>query len=162
MLKLKLQCFGHLMWRVDSLEKTLMLGGIEGRRRRGRQRMRWLDGIPDSMDVNWVNSGSWWWRGGLACCNSWSRRVGHDWATELNWTGERVMVTSGFPIYINTDLSAASDVQSHTSKSWNQKPWSATRALCSRVGTGIKPRFFLLVLNCSASHFDILYASMLS
>ena len=56
MLKLKLQYFGHLMQRVDSLEKTLMLGGIEGRTRRGRQRMRWLDGITDSMDVN---SGSW-------------------------------------------------------------------------------------------------------
>ena len=52
MLKLKLQYFGHLMQRVDSLEKTLMLGGIEGRRRRGRQRIRWLDGITDSMDVN--------------------------------------------------------------------------------------------------------------
>ena len=52
MLKLKLQYFGHLMRRVDSLEKTVMLGGIEGRRRRGRQRMRWLDGITDSMDVS--------------------------------------------------------------------------------------------------------------
>ena len=52
MLKLKLQYFGHLMQRVDSLEKTLMLGGIGGRRRRGRQRMRWLDGIPDSMDIS--------------------------------------------------------------------------------------------------------------
>ena len=52
MLKLKLQYFGHLMWRVDSLEKTLLLGGIGGRRRRGRQRMRWLDGITDSMDVS--------------------------------------------------------------------------------------------------------------
>ena len=51
MLKLKLQHFGHLMQRVDSLEKTLMLGGIGGRRRRGRQRMRWLDGITDSMDM---------------------------------------------------------------------------------------------------------------
>ena len=51
MLKLKLQYFGHLMWRADSFEKTLMLGKIEGRRRRGRQRMRWLDGITDSMDV---------------------------------------------------------------------------------------------------------------
>ena len=51
MLKLKLQYFGHLMRRVDSLEKTLMLGKIEGRRRRGRQRMRWLDGIADSMDM---------------------------------------------------------------------------------------------------------------
>ena len=52
MLKLKLQYFGHLMWRVDSLEKTLMLGGIGGRRRRGRQRMRWLDGITNSIDVS--------------------------------------------------------------------------------------------------------------
>ena len=52
MLKLKLQYFGHLMLRVDSLEKTLMLGGIGGRRRRGQQRMRWLDGIIDSMDVS--------------------------------------------------------------------------------------------------------------
>ena len=52
MLKLKLQYFGHLMRRVDSLEKTLMLGGIGGRRKRGRHRMRWLDGITDSMDVN--------------------------------------------------------------------------------------------------------------
>ena len=52
MLKLKLQYFGHLMWRVDSLEKTLMLGGIGGRKRRGQQRMRWLDGITDSMDVS--------------------------------------------------------------------------------------------------------------
>ena len=52
MLKLKLQYFGHLMRRVDLLEKTLMLGGIGGRRRRGRQRMRWLDGITDSMDVS--------------------------------------------------------------------------------------------------------------
>ena len=52
MLKLKLQYFGHLMWRVDSLEKTLRLGGIGGRRRRGRQRMRWLDGITDSMDMS--------------------------------------------------------------------------------------------------------------
>ena len=52
MLRLKLQYFGHLMRRVDSLEKTLMLGGIGGKRRRGRQRMRWLDGITDSMDVS--------------------------------------------------------------------------------------------------------------
>ena len=62
-LKLKLQYFGHLMRRlmrrVDSLEKTLMLGGIRGRRRRGQRRMRWLDGITDSMDISWVNSGSW-------------------------------------------------------------------------------------------------------
>ena len=87
MQKLKLQYFGHLMWRVDSLEKTLMLGGIGGRRRGGRQRMRWLDGISDSMEWVWVNSGSWWWtrRPGVLRFMG-SQRVGHDWATELNWT----------------------------------------------------------------------------
>ena len=59
MLKLKLQNFGHLMRRTDSLEKTLMLGKTEGRRRRGRLRMRWLDGITDLMDMSRVSSGSW-------------------------------------------------------------------------------------------------------
>ena len=59
MLRLKVQYFGPLMGRVDSLEKTLMLGGIEGRRRRGQQRMRWLDGIPTQWTLIWVKFGSW-------------------------------------------------------------------------------------------------------
>ena len=87
MRKLKLQYSGHLMRRGDSFEKTLMLGKTDGRRRRGRQRIRWLDGITDSMDMIWVNSGNWWWTGrpgGLRFMGS--QRVGHDWETELNWT----------------------------------------------------------------------------
>ena len=81
-LMLKLKYFGHLMWRADSFEKTLMLGKIGGRRRRGLQRMRWLDGITDSMDMSLMMSG----RPGMLQSMG-SQRVGHDWATELKWIG---------------------------------------------------------------------------
>ena len=85
MLKLKLQSFGHLMRRADSLEKTLMLRKIEGRSKRGRQRMRWLDGITDSMDMSLsklqelVNG-----QGSLVCCSPWGHKESdtHDQATE--------------------------------------------------------------------------------
>ena len=88
MLKLKLQYFGHLMWRTDSFEKTLMLGKLEDRRRRGRQRMRWLDGITDAMDMSLSNlrelvDG----QASLVCCSPWSCKE-LDTTEQLDWTEE--------------------------------------------------------------------------
>ena len=86
MLKLKLQYFGHLIQRADSLEKILMLGKIEGGRRRGRQRMRWLDCITDSMNMSFSKLLEWWWARRPGVLQSIGmQRVGHDWATELKW-----------------------------------------------------------------------------
>ena len=88
MVKLKLQYFGHLMWRADSFEKTLMLGKIEGTRRRGWQRMRWLDGITNGHGFGWtpgVGDG----QGGLACCDSWDCKES-DTTEPMNWTELKV------------------------------------------------------------------------
>ena len=78
---LKLQYFGHLMWRANSLEKPLMLGKIEGKRRRRWQRMRCLDSITDSMAWTWANSRRWGGQGSLVCCSPWSQKR-HASATE--------------------------------------------------------------------------------
>ena len=87
MLKLKLQYFGHVMRRADSLEKTLMLGRIGGRRRRGDRGWDGWMASPTQWTWVWVNSGSWWWTGRLVVLRFMGlQRVGHDWATELNWT----------------------------------------------------------------------------
>ena len=98
MLKLKLQYFGHLMWRTDSLEKTLMLGKIEGRRRRGWQRRRWLDGITDSMDMSFEQAlGVGDRQGCLMCCSL--RGLKESDATErLNWIEESMSVFCMFRV----------------------------------------------------------------
>jgi len=87
MFKLKLWYFGHLIQRTDSFEKTLMLGKIKGGRRRGCQRIKWLDGITKSMDMSLRYSGSWWWTRRPGCLQSMgSQRVEHNWdLTVLNW-----------------------------------------------------------------------------
>ena len=87
MLKLKLQYFHHLIWRADSFKKTLMLGKIEGRRRRGPQRWDGWMASPTQWTWVWVNSGSWWWTGKPGLLRFMGlQRVRHYWVTELNWT----------------------------------------------------------------------------
>ena len=87
MLKLKVHYFGHLMWRNDSLEKTLMLGKIEGRRRKGWQRMRYLDGSPTRWTWAWATPGAGEGQGSLECCSPWGRKE-LDKTEWLNWTDE--------------------------------------------------------------------------
>ena len=102
MLKLKFQYFGHLMQRTDSLEKTLMLGGTGGRRRRGH---RGWDGWMASQTQRtwvWVDSGCWWWTGRPGVLQFMGlQRVGHDWVTELNWTFDLFIFDVYFLIFLS-------------------------------------------------------------
>ena len=114
MLKLKLQYLGHLMWRADSFEKTLMLGRVEGGKRRGRQRMRWLNGITNTMDMGlggfwrwrwvWVNSESWWWTGRPGVLCSWGYKES-DRTERLNWTELKKYTTEEEYIHIQCHFS---------------------------------------------------------
>ena len=105
MLKLKLQSFGHLMWRADSFEKTLMLGKIEGRRRRGGQKIRWLDGITDSMDMSlsklWemVKEGDAWGATSHGVTKSWIRLS--NWTNKKEWSGLGVVGWWGSVVVYN-------------------------------------------------------------
>ena len=105
MLKLKLQYFGHLMQRVDSLEKTVMLGGIGGRRERGDGGWDGWMASPTRWTWVWVNSWSWWWTGRPGVLRFMgSQRVGHDWATELNWLYSYVEINALLNISEDTIL----------------------------------------------------------
>ena len=97
MLELKLQYFGHMMWKPDSLEKTLMLRRIEGRRRRGQQRMRWFDDITNSMYMSLSKLRRWWRTENPGVLQSVGlQRVGRNWVTEWNWTEGWPLASCGY------------------------------------------------------------------
>ena len=159
MLKLKLQYFDHLMWRGDSFEKTLMLGKIEARRR-GRQRMRWLDGITDSWTWVWVDSGSWWRTGRPGVLSSiGSQRVGHNWATELNWSEPLWSSNLTSPLVIRTNHSSNTEWTVVVSFEWSHPPLENKMSMSKSQNHGDRSKHVSLSWELKAWSHHFLFSN---
>ena len=159
MLKLKLQYFDHLMLRGDSFEKTLMLGKIEARRR-GRQRMRWLDGITDSWTWVWVDSGSWWRTGRPGVLSSiGSQRVGHNWATELNWSEPLWSSNLTSPLVIRTNHSSNTEWTVVVSFEWSHPPLENKKSMPKSQNHGDRSKHVSLSWELKAWSHHLLFSN---
>ena len=150
MLKLKCQYFGHLVRRIDSLEKTLMLGKIEGRRKRGQQKMRWLDSITNLMSWVWASSGSWWWTGKPGVQSMGLQRIGCGWSTRTEFWYHR---------YVSVQFSS---VQSLSRVRLFATPWiTARQASLSITNSRSSLRLMPIKLVMPSSHLILCHLLLL-